>query len=145
MLQYGYRPNAPPTRRTRRASDQDWVDYDPIVDRPPIRWPNGARVALWICPAVLDFEFAPPHDPWLNPWTRMPAPDVLAFCRQEYGNRVGFWRVLDLFDKYKVRPTAVVNVTALKLYPDICEVIRCAQLGRARPRHQQHPLSLSLR
>ena len=63
MLQYGYRPNAPATPRTRRATDQDWVDYDPIVGRPPIRWPNNARLALWVCPAVLDYEFVPPHDP----------------------------------------------------------------------------------
>ena len=124
MLQYGYRPNAPATRRTRRTTDQDWVDYDPIVGRPPIRWPNDARLALWICPAVLDYEFVPPHDPWLNPWTRMPAPDVLAYSRQEFGNRVGFWRVLELFDKHRIRPTAVVNVDALKLYPDITNAIR---------------------
>jgi peptidoglycan/xylan/chitin deacetylase (PgdA/CDA1 family) len=124
LLQYGYRPNPPPTRRTRRASDQDWVDYDPIVERPPIRWPNGARLALWICPAILDYEFVPPHDPWLNPWTRMPAPDVLGYSRQELGNRVGFWRVLELCDRHNIRPTALVNVTALRLYPDITDAIR---------------------
>jgi allantoinase len=124
LLQYGYRSDAPATRRTRRAPDQDWVDYDPSVGRPPIRWPNNARLALWICPAVLDYEFVPPRDPWLNPWTRMPAPDVLGYSRQEFGNRVGFWRVLELLDKHKIRPTAVVNVNALKLYPDITRAVR---------------------
>ena len=26
------------------------VDYLPIIDRPAIKWPNEARVALWISP-----------------------------------------------------------------------------------------------
>ena len=90
---------------------------------------------------MLDYEFVPPHDPWLNPWTRMPAPDVLGYSRQEFGNRVGFWRVLELFDKHKIRPTAVVNVDALKLYPDITRAIRERRLGHSRPRHVQHSVS----
>jgi peptidoglycan/xylan/chitin deacetylase (PgdA/CDA1 family) len=32
--------------------------------------------------------------------------------------------VLELFDKHRIRPTAVVNVDALKLYPDITRAIR---------------------
>ena len=119
MLQYSYRPNFPPTRQTRTEADQCWVDYDPIVDRPPLRWPDNARLAVMICPAILDYEFMPPGNPWLNPWARTEPPDVLGYCRQEFGNRVGFWRVLELFDKYNVRPTAVVNVDALERYPDI--------------------------
>jgi peptidoglycan/xylan/chitin deacetylase (PgdA/CDA1 family) len=124
MLQYNYRPNFPPTRQTRTASDQAWVDYDPIVDRPPLVWPNGARLAVLICPAVLDYEFVPPENPWLNPWARTAPPDVLAFCRQEFGNRIGFWRVLKLFDKHNIRPTGVVNVDALEKNPDITAAIK---------------------
>jgi allantoinase len=124
MLQYSYRPNFPPTRRTRTAADQAWVDYDPIVDRPPLRWPNGANLAVLICPAILDYEFVPPDDPWLNPWARTPAPDVLGFCRQEFGNRVGFWRVLKLLDKFNIRPSAVVNVDALERNPDIVAAVK---------------------
>jgi allantoinase len=123
MLQYNYRANFPPTQRTRTATDQAWVDYDPIVNRPPLNWPDGAQIAVLICPAILDYEFVPPDNLWLNPWARTPPPDVLGYCRQEFGNRVGFWRVLDVFDKYNVRPTAVVNVDALERYPDIVAAI----------------------
>ena len=49
---------------------------------------------------------------------------MLGYSRQEFGNRVGFWRVLKLFDKHRIRPTAVVNVDALKLYPDIAKAVR---------------------
>ena len=80
MLQYSYRPNFPPTRQTRTEADQCWVDYDPIVDRPPLRWPDNARLAVMICPAILDYEFMPPGNPWLNPWARTEPPDVLLIC-----------------------------------------------------------------
>ena len=122
MLQYSYRSNFPATPSTR-TQDQTWVDEDPIVDRPPLRWPGNARLALWLCPAILDYEFVPPHDAWLNPWARTAPPDVLGYCRQEFGNRVGFWRLLKLFDRYNLPATAVVNVEALKLYPAIVAAI----------------------
>ena len=35
-------------------------DYSPIVDRPLLRWPNGARVALWVIPNVEHFLFDRP-------------------------------------------------------------------------------------
>ena len=44
------------------------VDYSPIIERPPIKWPNGERVALWIAPNVEHYEYMPeqygPRDPW---------------------------------------------------------------------------------
>jgi allantoinase len=117
MLQYGYRPNFPPTRRTR-PRNATWFDYSAIGDRPPIRWPNNARVALWICPNLLHFEYQPPEDPWVNSWSRM-VPDVFSYGRQEFGPRAGFWRMLKVLDKHNVRCTAVTNPAALKLYPDV--------------------------
>jgi len=122
VLQYHYRPHFPPTPSSR-AQDQTWVDYDPIVERPPLRLPGNARLALWLCSSVLDYEFVPPDDPWLDPWARTPPPDVLGYCRQEFGNRVGFWRVLDLLDRHRLRATAVVNVEALRLYPSIVDAV----------------------
>ena len=119
MLQYGYRPNAPPTRR-RRPRNATWYDYSAIIDRPPIRWPDKARVALWVCPNLLHFEYKPPEDPWVNSWSRM-VPDVFSFGRQEYGTRVGFWRMVEMLDKHNVRGTAVVNPAALRLNPEICK------------------------
>ena len=83
MLQYSFRPNFQPTPCTRTGADQSWVDYDPIVDRPPLKWPNGAHLAVLICPAILDYEFVPPDNPWLNPWAR-----VSSLTRGGYGLRL---------------------------------------------------------
>jgi hypothetical protein len=37
----------------------DRVDYSPIIDRPVIRWPNGARVAFWVAPNIEHYEYLP--------------------------------------------------------------------------------------
>ena len=118
MLQFQYRPNPPPTPRSRNGADQEWSPYSAIVDRPVIRWPGGARVALWLCPNILHYEFMPPHNTWLDPWARMGPPDVLGFGRQEYGNRAGFWRMLEALDRRGSVCTAIVNVSALERFPD---------------------------
>jgi allantoinase len=49
----------------------------------------------------------------------MPAPDVLMYGRQDFANRVGFWRMLRLVDKYGIRCTAVLNSEALQKNPSI--------------------------
>ena len=40
------------------------VDYSPIIDRPAIKWPNEARVALWIAPNVEHYEYL--HSIWIE-------------------------------------------------------------------------------
>lgn len=119
VLQYLYRSDAPLTSCTFSRLDQRWTEYAPIAGRPRLEWPAGARVALWICPNILHYELTPAPDPWLEMWSRMPQPDVLAYGRQDYGNRVGFWRVLEVLDAHKARCTACVNVEALERYPEI--------------------------
>jgi allantoinase len=118
MLQYGYRPQFPPTRRTRNDVDQSWIDYLPITERPQLVWPGNARLAVMVCPNVLYYELTPPPDPWINPWARM-TPDVMMYGRQEFGSRVGFWRLLNILDKHNMPCTAVLNVAALAKFPDI--------------------------
>jgi allantoinase len=120
MLQYSYRSGAPATSRKRTPADQSWSDYSAIVDRPRLQWPNGARVALWVCPNILHYEFVPPPDAWVNAWGRSPAPDVMMYARQDYAHRVGFWRMLKLLDKHHVKCTAVVNADALRHNPEVC-------------------------
>jgi allantoinase len=118
MLQYSYRPRFPELGSSRQDIDQTWIDYLPITERPPIVWPGGARIAVMLCPNILYYEFMPPHDPWINPWARM-TPDVMMYGRQEFGARVGFWRLLDILDKHGLPCTAVLNIAALAKFPDI--------------------------
>ena len=95
------------------------VRYLPITDRPRIRWPNDARVALWIAPNVEHYEYLPPRDPQRNTWTRSPHPDVQGYGYRDYGNRVGFWRMADVLDQFGVVATASTNLAVFDHYPEV--------------------------
>ena len=95
------------------------VDYLPMSDRPSISWPDGARVALWIAPNVEHYEYLPPRDPGRNPWPRSPHPDDQGYSHRDYGNRIGFWRMLEALDRYDVTCTASTNLAVFEHYPDV--------------------------
>lgn len=99
------------------------LDYSPIVDRPIIRWPNDARVAFWVSPNVMFYEYTPPPDPLRDPWPRSPHPDIRSYGHQDYGNRVGFWRMLEAIDKHEMPCTASLNVAVLQHFPEICKAM----------------------
>jgi allantoinase len=95
------------------------VDYLPIIDRPTIKWPNGARVALWICPNIEIYEYLPTYDGMRNPYPRSPYPDVQQYSWRDYGNRIGFWRLLEVFDKHHIRCGVSLNLAVLEHFPEI--------------------------
>ena len=95
------------------------VQYSPIVDRPPVTWPGGARVAVWVVPNVEHTEYLPPPNAAMNPWPRVPHPDVREYSFHDYGNRIAFWRLLDLLNRYSIRVTASLNVAVLEHFPEI--------------------------
>ena len=101
----------------------DRVDYSPMIDRPTIRWPNGARVALWVSPNVEHYEYLPPEDAQRNPWPRTPHPDVQQYSYRDYGNRIGFWRMLEVLDEFNIRCCVSLNVAVLEHYPEIAEAM----------------------
>ncbi len=90
-----------------------------MADRPKISWPDEAKVALWIAPNIEHYEYLPPRDPRRNPWPRSPHPEVQGYSQRDYGNRVGFWRMLEVLDEYEVRCTASTNLAVFEHYPDI--------------------------
>jgi len=92
-------------------------DYRPIVRRPDWRWPNGARLAVYIGFNVEHFAFGEGLGATLGPAT--PPPDVLNFSWREYGNRVGAWRCLDLFDELALPLGAIVNTALYDHCPEL--------------------------
>lgn len=96
----------------------DRLPYSPIVDRVPIIWQGGAPVAVWVVPNVEHYEYLPPPGA-VDPYPRTPHPDVRKFSYHDYGNRVGFWRMVEVLDRHQVRATASLNVAVLDHYPEI--------------------------
>jgi peptidoglycan/xylan/chitin deacetylase (PgdA/CDA1 family) len=100
-----------------------YVGYSAIVDRPPIRWPNGARIALWVAPNIEHYEYQPPPNDHRQFWTRVPVPDVMGYSFADYGNRVGFWRMLEVLDHYEIPASVSLNLGVLDMFPEIGEAI----------------------
>ena len=96
----------------------DRYDYSAIVDRPPLRWPNGARVAVWVIPNIEHFLFDRPSTS-ITHATRGLVPDVLNYSWRDYGVRVGIWRMMEVMDKYKVRGSISLSVGLIEHHPEI--------------------------
>ena len=45
----------------RQGMDHEHYEWSPIVTRPALRWPGGARVALGVIVALEHVEWAPPR------------------------------------------------------------------------------------
>jgi len=99
------------------------VDYSAIVDRPPITWPNHARVAFWVAPNVEHYEYLPDYDGIRNPWPRTPYPDAREYSYRDYGNRVGFWRMLEVLDQYRIKCCVSLNMAVLEHYPEVAKAM----------------------
>lgn len=90
--------------------------YQAIVDRPRVRWPGGARVAVWIVPNIEHYRIEMGAN----------TPDVRNHARRDYGNRVGVWRLMETMAKHGVRGSVALNGEVVEHYPRIME--ECSRL-----------------
>ena len=104
--------------------DHGRFPYRPITRRPDYRWPGGERMAVYIGFNIEHFAFGEGLGAGIGPAS--PAPDVLNHSWREYGNRVGAWRCLELFNQLGL-PTATLINTALY---DHCPELVAAFVGR---------------
>jgi hypothetical protein len=109
-------------------------DYAPINDRPIIKWPNNARVAFWVAPNMEFFEYLPENRPT--------QPDIPFYSRMDYGNRVGFWRMLDVLNKHKLRACCCLNLEILHHFPELKDAMICRRLGLHGAWPPQQPADL---
>ncbi|MFI7672294.1 polysaccharide deacetylase family protein [Actinophytocola sp. NPDC049390] len=93
-------------------------EYSPIVERPAIRWPGGARVAVYIGLNIEHFLLDRPSTS-IWPGTADLVPDALNFGWRDYGVRVGIWRTVRSMDRHGFRASALLNSDAARRYPRI--------------------------
>ena len=91
-------------------------DYSPIIHRPRLEWPGGARVALWLGPNVECF-----HIDKALPRVPEPLPDVQSYSLRDYGSRVGVFRMMEVFDRYGMRASVLLNAEVCAQHPAIIE------------------------
>lgn len=95
----------------RPLADHGRFDYVPITRRQQAPWPGGKRLAVYLGFNLEHFAFGEGLGARLAP-AAQGGPDVLNHAWREYGNRVGAWRCLDLFEQLKL-PAGVILNTAL--------------------------------
>ena len=94
--------------------------YSAIVDREPLRWPKGARVALWVIPNIEHFLFDRASTPLTLATTKL-VPDVLNYSWRDYGVRVGIWRLMEVMERYGIKGTVALNSDVCTHYPRIIQ------------------------
>ena len=99
------------------------IYYSALPHRAPLAWPGGARVALWVAPNIEHYEYLPEKIRLRNPWPRVPHPDILGYGLRDYGNRVGVWRLMDLFGRLHLPVTVSLSLSVLDLYPELAEAM----------------------
>lgn len=81
--------------------------YSPIISRPVYDWPGGRRLAFYIGLNLEWFAFGEGLGAELAPGG--PQPDVLNYAWKDYGNRVGVFRLLSLFDELNLPVSLLIN------------------------------------
>lgn len=116
----------------RPGMDHDLYPASYMSDRAPVVWPGGRLLAVWVVPVVEVFPLNMAPVPFVPPggMTR-PYPDYWNYTLQDYGNRVGLYRILDALAARGMRGSAAVNAALADKYPEVladivaagCEVI----------------------
>jgi allantoinase len=92
------------------------LDFSPIGQRSKLELPDGARLA------ILGYRQCREWDP-TQPMPRTvltppaggaPMPDIPNWAWHEYGNRVGFWRMLEVLDDFRIRAVLAINGWAIQ-------------------------------
>lgn len=100
--------------------------YRPITDRDAWRWPGNTNLAVYLAINLEHYEFGQGRGPGIAPPAPAGEPDVLNYAWREYGNRVGAWRCLELFDALEL-PAGVIANSAIV---DHCPALLDAFIAR---------------
>lgn len=120
----------------------DRVPYVAAPDRPALRLPGGARVAVWVIVnvEVWNIERPMPRTVLSPPMGRPLLPDVPNWSWHEYGMRAGFWRHLKALKDRGIRGTLALNGRVCDVYPRVAEAALEAGWEFMGHGHEQGPM-----
>ena len=111
--------------------------YSPIIERVPFEWPGGKRLAVYIGLNLEWFAFGEGLGAELAPGG--PQPDVLNYAWRDYGNRVGVFRLAELFGQHALPISLLVNAQMIEQAPQALAVFPDAEMvahGRTNSERQ---------
>jgi peptidoglycan/xylan/chitin deacetylase (PgdA/CDA1 family) len=92
-----------------------WDAITERLPREPIRWPNGARIAV-----LSLFDYQAEVGEWAFPDG---TPNYGQITEASYGGRVGIWRLLDICDKHGIKATFNTCGITAERYPESVRAI----------------------
>ena len=103
-------------------TDHGRFAYRAITDRPDYTWPGEKRLAVYVGLKLEHFAFGEGLGAELAPGG--PQPDVLNHAWRDYGNRVGAWRMRDMFDALDMPVSVLANSAMYDHAPDLMAAFR---------------------
>ncbi|MBV9827741.1 MAG: polysaccharide deacetylase family protein [Alphaproteobacteria bacterium] len=102
------------------------LDYSAISQRKRLVLPGGARLAVWVIVNVEEWDIneTMPRTVLTPPAGGAPMPDIPNWAWHEYGNRVGFWRMLEVFDDFQIPAVLAINGSAIGRYGAIAQAAK---------------------
>jgi len=100
---------------------QERISYSAIVDREPLKLPGSARMVVWVIVNIEEWDprETMPRTVLTPPAGGAPLPDIPNWAWHEYGNRVGFWRLLEALDNHGIKAVLAINGKAIGSYDAI--------------------------
>ncbi|HEX4552842.1 MAG TPA: polysaccharide deacetylase family protein, partial [Xanthobacteraceae bacterium] len=97
-------------------------DYSVIGERKDYSWPDGKRLAF--CATTNIEVYAYRKGTGWDPAKKGEPQQQRNYSWRDYGNRVGIWRMFDLFDQLSLPAAHNINSLLYEYHPQICERIR---------------------
>ena len=119
--------------------DHDRFKYSAIVDHPEYTWPRGKRLAFYVALNMEHFSYGEGLGISMSPG--IPHPNTYNWAWREYGNRVGVWRLLDLFTELELPVSVLLNSALYEHSPEVVAAFRArgdeiVGHGRTNSEHQ---------
>ncbi len=108
--------------RDGSLASHGFYDYSGIRGRSVYDWPNGKRLAVYVALNLEHFAFGEGLGAELAP--SGPQPDVLNYAWRDWGNRVGAWRLLQLFEQLELPVSVLANSAMYGLAPELMSAFR---------------------
>lgn len=113
--------------RRARGMDHDLYPWSNLFERPPVTWPNGARVAVVIVVSCAFFPLTPTDAPFRAPGhMATPFPDYRNFTARDYGSRLGVPRLVAALARVGARASFAMNSAWAERFPDLARAIVAA-------------------
>ena len=105
------------------------LDYSAVIDREPLKLPGNARVVVWPIVNVEEWDIERPLARTVvpPPGGKSVVPDLPNWTWQEYGMRVGFWRLKAALDRCGIKATISLNASVCLSYPRLAMAAREAE------------------